>query len=231
MKFDHIFIDIDDTLFDFSKAERASLENLFNKHGLTFDDEFLAKYRKHNLKLWQDIEKGVYTTADLSELRFDTLVDKERFASHDEYLKFSDGYIDELARCPFVFDDAKPMLDKLYGKCNMYIVTNGVTRVQYNRLKASGFDRYFNKIFISEEIGLQKPLKKFFEYIFREENITDKSRCIILGDSLTSDMQGGRNAGITTCRIVRNKKIKPNSLCDYQITGLDEFVNLVMQGE
>ncbi|MCR5636190.1 MAG: YjjG family noncanonical pyrimidine nucleotidase [Clostridiales bacterium] len=231
MKFDHIFIDIDDTLFDFSKAERASLENLFNKHGLPFDDEFLSKYRKHNLKLWQDIEKGVYTTADLSELRFDTLVDKERFSSHEDYLKFSDGYIEELACCPFVFDDAKPMLDKLYGKCNMYIVTNGVTRVQYNRLKASGFDRYFNKIFISEEIGLQKPLKKFFEYIFREENITDKSRCIILGDSLTSDMQGGRNAGITTCRIVRNKKIKPNSLCDYQITGLDEFVSLVMQGE
>ncbi len=229
MKYDNIFIDIDDTLFDFSMAEEASLKNLFEKNGLPFDDEFLSIYREHNLKLWRDIEKGVYTTDDLSELRFDGLVDKSRFGSHEEYLKFSDGYIDELACCPFVFDDAKPMLDKLYGKCNMYIVTNGVARVQYSRLEKSGLSGYFKRVFISEEIGLHKPLKKYFEYIFNAENITDKSRCIILGDSLTSDMLGGRNAGITTCRIVRKgSRIKENPLCDHQIRSLDEFIDIVM---
>ncbi len=228
MKFDYVFIDIDDTLFDFSKAEEISLKNLLETHNIKFTKEFLDEYRSHNLKLWQKIEQGALTTDELPELRFEGLIDESLFDSHVAFIKFSNGYIDGLANCPFIFDDTKPLLDKLFGKCKIYIVTNGLQRVQHPRLDASGLKKYFDGIFISEEMGVQKPEKEFFDYIFEKENIKDREKCIILGDSLTSDMQGGRNAGITTCRIVRNgKPISESDLCDYQIRSLDEFLNIV----
>lgn len=228
MRYDYILIDIDDTLFNFSVAEETALRRLFEKYGFEFNNDVLQEYRKYNLATWRDIEAGVCTTKDLPERRFKNIIDESVFETHEDYLKFSNGYIEELKECAFVYDDSEALLKALYGKCKILVVTNGVKTVQDGRLSKSGFNKYFDKVYISEVIGCQKPSKEFFDYVMNDAGIKDRDKCIILGDSLTSDMQGGRNAGITTCRIVRGtKNNEKNPLCDYEIDNLIDFLEIV----
>ena len=109
----------------------------------------------------------------------------------------------------------------------IYLSTNGLTVPQTGRYRRSGIDRYVDGIYISEQIGASKPSKEYFDFIFADLGVTDKSRVIILGDSLTSDMQGGRNAGITTCRYLREGTPDGSPLCDYEITEYDQFFDII----
>ena len=112
---------------------------------------------------------------------------------------------------------ATELLQRLQGKCRMFAVTNGVLTTQQPRLEKSGLNRYFEQVFISEQMGCKKPEKAFFDQVFAAIGPVDKSRCLLLGDSLTSDMQGGRNAGIATCYLGKDTG---DPRCDYVIEDL-----------
>ena len=112
--------------------------------------------------------------------------------------------------------------------CSLYIVTNGVSKTQHSRIRLSAIKDYFKDIFVSEDVGYQKPLKEFFDYVFEKINLIDKSRVLIVGDSLTSDIQGGNNAGIDTCwynpkGIENTKKVN----CTYEINNLQDLLSII----
>ena len=142
--------------------------------------------------------------------------------------KINEDYVECLSRCGFVTHGALALCKSLHGRCGLYIATNGLRKAQEGRLERSGLKPYIDGMFISDTVGFQKPAKEYFEYIFKTLQIEDKGDVIMLGDSLTSDMQGGKNAGITTCLFdPKEKTAMPHPLCDYKIKRLSDFETLL----
>lgn len=136
---------------------------------------------------------------------------------------------DELAKAPIKhFDSTLETIDRLAQNNKLYIVTNGVTDTQKRRIAQLQFKDIFDGVFISEETGYQKPMIEFFDYVFEKIGKDKRKSTIIVGDSLTSDVLGGKNAGIATCRFnVRNKKNNSGINPDYEIKSLRELVDLI----
>ena len=221
MKYDIILMDIDNTLLDFDAGTRDSLQQLLAAFGLELTADRERRFHQINNRFWTAYEHGEIPKSAIFERRFaDYLgelgIDTDPLAANEQFAK-------GLRESAVLMPGCMELLDALKGRCRLFAVTNGVVTTQTPRLKKAGFLPYFEQIFISEAMGCKKPEKAFFDKCFDVIGPVDKDRCIILGDSLTSDMQGGRNAGITTCYLGSN----PDDRCDYAITELAEFLKIL----
>lgn len=221
MKYDVILMDIDNTLLDFDAGTKESLTTLLASFGLELTDERLARFFTINNSLWTAYEHGEIEKSVIFATRFGLYLGE--MGVQTDPLEANARYARGLSESAVLMPDAIGLLERLKGRAKLCAVTNGVTTTQLPRLEKSGLNQYFDHVFISEQMGCKKPEKAFFDKVFEAVGSVDKSRCIILGDSLTSDMQGGRNAGITTCYLGRT----PNELCDYTIESLTEFPAIV----
>ncbi|WP_438494194.1 YjjG family noncanonical pyrimidine nucleotidase [Paenibacillus sp. IHBB 3054] len=226
MKYEVILFDADDTLFDYGMAEGQAFLNVFAHFGLpTGAEEYAASYREINQALWKDLEQGRITSAALRVERFNRL-----FAHHKlEYSPeaFSEVYLRFLGEGTYLIQGAVELCGELTG-CRLAIITNGIKDVQLSRIQGSPLCNTFEQIIISEEAGSQKPEPGIFDYAFAKLGITDKSKVLIVGDSLTSDIQGGMNYGIDTCWFNPLEKaneagIKPT----YEIRDLSELLGII----
>ena len=226
MRYNIVLMDADDTLFDFKKSERVALEQVLINNDILINDDIINCYSKINLELWKMLEKGEIEREVLKVERFSRFLQK--IDKSGDGASFNTQYMVELGKCGYIIDGADSLCKRLYGKCRLFIATNGLIEVQKNRLRCSGLDRYIEKMFISEEMDYQKPDKRYFDYIFNYlgEN-ADRSKIIMLGDTITSDIQGGINAGIDTCLFDPDDKYKDYAKCTYKIKSLDEFDNIV----
>lgn len=207
MKYTTLLFDNDNTIMDFSAAERSALKKAFLQFGITLTDEQVDIYSVINEKCWKQFEKGEITKPDVLRLRFERFVENQNFN-----LKPSDAaaaYEHNLSLEHIVFDGAENLLGQLKKDFDLYLVTNGAEKIQQRRLKESGIENYFLNVFISEQVGFQKPKKEYFDVVFSKVKEKDKSKILIIGDSLTSDILGGINAGIDTC--LYNPFSKPDS--------------------
>ena len=227
-RFDIVLLDADETIFDFKRAEAHSLRKSMEEFGYTFSPERLKCYSEINLACWKALERGELSRERLTTLRFERFFE-ELGEGVPDCAVFHRSYINNLALSGFLLDGALEFVKKLHGYCKTYIATNGLTIAQRGRLSRSAIEPYIDGIFISEEIGFQKPDKEYFDFIFTALGIEDKSRVIMVGDSLTSDMQGGRNAGVTTCRYLGDHPHEESDLVDYEIASYDAFFNILLQ--
>jgi len=218
MRYDVIFMDIDNTLLDFHAGTVESLNTLLAEFGLELTQERADRFFVINDDLWLQYEHGEIEKSQIFPTRFQRYLGE--MGIETDWLAANEIYASGLRQSAVLMPQAMELLGALKGKCRLYAVTNGVTTTQLPRLAKSGLDQCFDRIFISEQMGCQKPSKEFFDKVFEAIVPVDKSRCIILGDSLTSDMQGGRNAGIATCYF--GKPIEDDR-CDYTIENLMEF--------
>ncbi|MBQ8860149.1 MAG: YjjG family noncanonical pyrimidine nucleotidase [Ruminococcus sp.] len=225
-RFDIVLLDADETVFDFKKAEAYSFKLMLESYGIDYTDERLALYSSVNLSMWKALERGEVTREKLKTLRFEKFF-SEIGVSGIDCVEVNDRYLTNLSNSTFMIDGAAEFVKELHKYCKIYLATNGLTKAQTGRLSKSEIKDFVDGMFISEEIGYAKPDKAYFDFIFDSIKVTDKSRVIMLGDSLTSDMLGGRNAGITTCRFNRDGVIVESDLCDYQITRYDEFFDIL----
>ena len=221
MKYDIILMDIDNTLLDFDAGTRDSLAALLAVFGQELTAEREARFHVINNRLWTAYEHGEIPKAAIFERRFAEFlgelgIETDPLAANEQFAK-------GLRESAVLMPGCMELLDALKGRCRLFAVTNGVVTTQTPRLEKAGFGAYFEQIFISEAMGCKKPEKEFFDKCFEAIGPADKRRCIILGDSLTSDMQGGRNAGITTCYLGSN----PDDRCDYAITELSDFMKIL----
>ncbi len=226
-KFTTVFVDADETLFDFHKGEQESLKATLLTLNIEWKQQYSEIYKEENKKAWIAYECNEITRDQMKVKRFATFFDRVGLQVTMPLEKVNDIYISNLSQCGYLFDGANDFLKRLTLLAKVYITTNGLIKTQSNRFKISGLNKAVNGIYISEAIGCNKPAKEYFEYIFNELNITDKSKVIILGDSLTADMQGGKNAGISTCLYDPHNKVKEHSLCDYIIHNYDEFFKIL----
>lgn len=223
-----ILWDVDRTLLDFDLCERNSLKANFKRYNLgECTDDICSLYSDINVRHWKMLERGEITKQQVMTMRFDELfrvlgiegVNSTEFSADYEY-----GIGDTTA---FV-ENAPEIIASLVGKYKQYAVTNGALDVQQRRLRDSGLDKLFDGVFISDDVGFDKPSREYFDCVLSKIIPCDKSEIIIVGDSLTSDMLGGNNAGIPTCWYNPSMAEKPDALrIDYQISALSEIYKIL----
>lgn len=228
-RFSVALVDADETIFDFYLSEKTALLKTCEAFGITADDSDVAVYSAINDSLWKELEKGLVTRDELRCERFRRWF--EHLSVEADAAAFDSLYALNLSACGFLLEGAEEFLSNLSEICDIYIVTNGLTKSQLGRMTISPASKYIRKMYVSEEIGYAKPDKRYFDYIFDDLRIEDKNKVIIFGDSLTSDMQGGKNAGIKTCLYMRHAKVADPALCDFSVSDYDSFISIVRGDE
>ena len=224
----YLLWDIDGTILDFIASEAIAIRNLFQKYNLgVCTDEMLSDYSSINEKYWQILERGEMTKPQILVGRF-----REFFAKYNLDVSvapaFNEDYQVELGNCPVFMEHAQEVLAVCKGKYRLIGVTNGTKIAQVGKLKTSGLDKVLDAVYISEDVGVEKPNVEYFEHVFAHEKITSKEEAIIIGDSLTSDMQGGVNYGITTCWFnPRHKKNAQAVKFTYEVDDLLKVLELL----
>ena len=221
-----VFLDLDDTLFDFHRAEAIAIRTAMKKMGIEPTEDTVKRYSEINLSCWKKLERGEMDSDQVLHTRFALLFSELGVDySPEEAQKI---YEYELGSHYFYLDGAEELLENIYKRYDLYITTNGITVVQSRRIADSGIAKYFKDIFISQEIGYNKPQKEYFDSIFKTIDGFKKEEAIIIGDSLSSDILGGINAGIKTCRYNPNRLPNAeNIIPDYEIQNLSELPALL----
>lgn len=217
-----LLFDLDNTILDFDKAEAIALSKTLREFGLEPTDNIISRYNQINKRHWEMLEDGLVTRAQVLVGRYEELF--KEFGIEQDGAPVAKCYENHLSEGHHFLPGAESLLEELYGKYDMYIVSNGSAVVQEGRLKSSGIGHYFNDIFISELVGYDKPSISFFESCFASIPGFSKENAIIIGDSLTSDIRGGNNAGIMTCWF--NPKHLPERAdirADYEIDSLNKL--------
>ena len=222
----YLLIDLDDTILDFHKAERIGLENTLAHFGLEPTEENIALYLQINADLWRRLERGEVNRKQVNEGRFVELfrqlgkeVDGEACAAY---------YLHQLSLTHDYLPGAREALERLQKKYRLFVASNGNVAVQYPRMEASGLNEVVEQAFISEELGQNKPSKAYFDLCFGRIPGFDPSQAMMVGDSLTSDIQGGIHAGILTCWVNTFGKANTTGILpDYEIASLRQLEALL----
>ena len=224
MKF--LLLDLDDTLLDFKASEADGLRKTLHSIGIEPTEEIVRRYSEINDAQWKLLELGKLTRLEVKRRRFELLFEWLGVRHDVEPVRLY--YEKVLGESHVFFDGAEQFLKDVYGKYALYVVSNGTTTVQNGRIASAGIADYFDGIFLSEEIGFVKPQREFFEVCFSKIPNFEASEAIVLGDSLTSDIQGGINAGVRTCWFNPEAKAGRDDICpDYEVQTLSEFVALL----
>ena len=223
-----ILWDIDATILDFLAAEEAAIRSCFEKHGLgTCSDEMLARYSVINRRYWEMLERGEMSKADILVKRFEEFFESEGIET-DCAESFNACYQVALGDTICFRDNGYELVKKLQGDYRQFVVTNGTYIAQERKLRKSGIGELVEEAFISDLIGHEKPAMEFFDHVFEKIGHYEKEEVIIVGDSLTSDMQGGNNAGIICCWYNPKGLENTNDVkLDYEIRNLQEVLEII----
>ena len=216
-----IFLDLDDTILDFHRSEAVALKKTLRSLNVDPTDEVIARYSEINRAHWKALERRELTRQQVLTGRFRQLF--EELGMNVSHNVAQSLYEKNLSESHFFIDGAPRLLMTLSRKYPLYIVSNGTTVVQNKRIASAGIARYFQGIFLSEELGADKPQIEFFERATNGILEYTPEESIILGDSLTSDIQGGINAGMHTCWFNPHRRERGNILPEFEITDLAEF--------
>lgn len=227
----YLFLDLDNTILDFSKAEAIAIRKTMCAYGLEPTDELAARYSAINDWHWKALERGELTKPEVVTRRFAVFfgeqgIDVDAQAVAKTYETFlSQGHW-------FLPGAEKAVKEELFGKYRLFLASNGTPVVQHGRMTSADLYPYFEQSFISEEIGFNKPAKEYFEIAFSRIPGFDPAACIMVGDSLTGDIQGGKNAGLRTVWVNPNHKTAPDHLKpDYEIEYLADLPKLLEEIE
>lgn len=218
--------DVDGTLLDFLAAEKYGMRVCLAEIGVTLTDEMLAVYSAINRSWWRKHEKGEATREEIFTGRLRDFFSRYGIA-YTDYNRFNGRYQEALGEAVFPLDDSLKLFAELKNRFRQYIVTNGSRKAQELKLAKSGLDSLADGIFISEVIGAQKPTAAFFDAVQKETGYR-KDETLIIGDSLSSDMKGGNNAGILCCWYNPSGETRSEDIrIDFEIRNLWELTELL----
>ena len=222
-KYSTLLIDLDDTLLDFGKAEDSAITRLMQAYGIPVTEENKKCYVQLNKSLWKALERGELTRQELWRIRFIEFFKAMGVEADGE--KANSEFMEYISQGSFIVDGALETCEKLHGSYKMYIITNGSKKSQRGRLTNSPILKYFDGVFISEEIGANKPSKEYFDFVFSHIDEKDRSRILVIGDSLSSDIAGAVNCGLDSCWLCRgDEKESPADYIIYDIRQLSDIL-------
>ena len=219
----HLIFDLDDTLLDFKTAEASAIKQVMAEFGIDPNDENVELYSGINLSFWKRFEKGEIEREKIFEGRFIEFAKALKISIDTR--KMSQKYFEALSLGGQVFPYTVPLLEYLYKKYTLSAATNGALITQKRRIAASGIGGYFKGgIYISEEIGLQKPQKEYFEYILNALGNPPKNQVLVLGDSLSSDILGANNISVDCCFVnLRGQAVPQKINANFVVNSLEEI--------
>ena len=221
-----VLLDIDDTILDFQTAEAAALRRTFDAMGISADDGLIARYSDINRRQWELLEEGVLSRDQVLVRRFALLF--EEYGIPHSGAEATERYENELCRGHWFMPGAEELLRTLSGSYRLFLVSNGSAKVQEARLSSAGIKAFFEQIFISEALGAEKPTRAFFDRCLARIPDFDPARALLVGDSLSSDIRGARNAGLLSCWYnYRRRPGRPDITPDYEIRELAELPPLL----
>lgn len=230
MSYTHLFFDADGTLFDFNTSEKKALEKAVRTLCGVWKPEFAPMYHEVTKRTWKELEKKLITLERLKTLRFECF--KEVSCLDFDVDKMSKVYIDFLSQSDDLFPGTVELLEEMSRKYALVLATNGITSVQRGRIAATGTGKYFKAIVISEEVGVAKPDPIFFQIASEQCGNPPKENILMIGDSMTSDMQGAANYGIASCLIVPPHKEVPvlgadDPIPDFIVRNFDQLKEIL----
>ncbi len=229
MKYKYLLIDLDDTILDFEKTEEAALRKSFEElFGCALSETDVAKYSEINLSYWKLLERREVTKPELKERRFRDFLQYLGLTWDGDMETINEVYMGHLGNTIFVMPGAEEVLRRLSKKYRISIITNGTTSVQVSRMKRLSFADCFDHVFISDEIGYNKPAVPFFEAIVQAYGECDPKECLVIGDSLSSDIAFGTNIGADTCRYDYRRVGTPSD-ATYTVTSWNEIEELLAE--
>lgn len=222
-----LLFDADDTLLDFDKAETNSITKVFRDYNLLKYDGIVSSYKKYNADCWEEYEKGLLTKEELGRERFRRLYNKYSIEGFD-LDKTGEDYWKYLSKASDYIDGVHEFLEKIYKDHDLYVITNGIGAVQKGRFEGANLVKYFKYRFVSEQMGTRKPEKRFFDLVKSQiENFEDRL-AVVIGDSQSSDIQGGINAGLKTIWFNKKHKEKKQGItADYEVDNYDALYELI----
>ena len=224
--YDIVLLDADMTIWDFEASEKLALKDTVNYIGVEMTEELFAFYHKINSALWKAFDLKQVTKEELSYSRFAKLL--AYVGKAGEPLVLNRYYQQRLGEHSIMLPGAEDMCRRLAERCTLYILTNGMRIAQLGRFEKSPIKKYIKNMFISEDMGCQKPDKEYYDKVFSVIGLEDRSRAVMVGDSLTSDIQGGINGGVDTIWYnPKRKPIQPEILPTYTAFTMDDVVERV----
>lgn len=220
-----LFLDLDDTILDFHKAERLAIGKTIRQFGVEPTEAVLARYHVINRWHWEQLEKGLMTREQVLEGRFGVLF-AELGVEADQTL-CARTYEKNLSVGHYFLPGAEEAVESLSKKYRLFLASNGTASVQKGRMTSANLYRFFEKVFVSQEIGHNKPSKAYFDGCFAQIPGFDPGKAMIAGDSLSSDILGGKNAGIATCWVNPNHASAGDIRPDYEIEALHQLEKLL----
>lgn len=229
-RYSTVLFDADGTLMDFFSSERAALSEALRKMGVEPDEEIITTYSAINDGLWKALERGEVTKSQLKVRRFAELA--ERFSLSFEPSEMAKAYEDNLSRQGILLDGAYELVSALADKADLYIITNGIEKVQKGRMSRVSIAPFFKHLFISDEIGCEKPKAEFFDYVAAHIENFDPEHTVVVGDSLSSDIKGAIGAGLDCIWFNPKRKEAPGEMdITYTVSSLSEVAPIVTGGE
>ena len=223
-KYKYLLFDLDDTLLDFGKAQVLAFKKLLEDENIEYSDELFEQYEIINKSLWRSFERGEISNKEVTSERFIRFF--ALFGMKVDGSEVDNRFRSYLAEGNQLFEGIVEMLEKLSLTHKLYIASNGIGITQHTRLKNNNLNKYFDKIFISEEIDSKKPDREFFDIILKEVGVEDKGEVLMIGDTLTSDILGANNVGIDSCLVdihgIENSEINPT----YKIAKTIDLLNI-----
>ncbi|HEQ9949619.1 TPA: YjjG family noncanonical pyrimidine nucleotidase [Streptococcus pyogenes] len=229
MHYNFLFFDLDHTLLDFDAAEEVALTKLLEEYQVIDIKAYKDYYKPMNQNLWKQLEGGDISKADLVNSRFALLF--AHFGVTVDGRQLAEGYQKHLKDQGQVYAGAKELLADLTAQgYNLYAATNGIATIQQGRLQASGLAPYFKAIFISEQSGSQKPKKAFYDWMTQQVSNYQPDQALMIGDSLSADVQGGINAGMGTLwynpkHLLNNSPVHPT----YEVSDYQALLNCIAE--
>lgn len=220
-----LLLDLDDTLLDFKAAEAKAIRKVLKNNSLPFDDEAVRTYSRINKSFWESFERGEIPKSAIFTGRFEKLL--EVFGRKGNPAALSAEYGKGLAEGYFTVEGAFQILDYLREKgYRLYAATNGLSVTQNRRIAGSGLAPYFDRVFVSEDSGYQKPEREYYDYVISQIPEKDRRKILIVGDSQSSDILGGINAGIDTCWY-NPAGLKARYQSKFEISSLSELKSIL----
>lgn len=220
-----ILLDLDNTILDFDTTERNSFKKIIESFSMRYDFEILNQYKKINTSLWKLLEQGKVTRDIVLNTRFSEFFKLYNIAVDGEKVeKQFRQYLNESS--DFVPNAESTLIElKRMGK-KLYAASNGVYSTQVQRLTNAGILHLFDDMFISEKVGFEKPSIHFFNYCFDNIKNFERDKTIMVGDSISSDIQGAINASIDSCYYKHNKDLDCLN-ASYTINDISELLDIV----
>jgi len=220
-----LLLDLDDTILDFHKAERIAISKTIREFGVEPTEEILNLYHEINDWHWKQLELGKLTRSEVLQNRFKVLF--EKLGREVDAPQCAKAYEINLSQGHWFLPGAEEAVDRLSKKYRLFLVSNGTASVQKGRMTSANLYRFFETVFVSQEIGHNKPSKAYFDACFAQIPGFDKEKTMIVGDSLSSDIKGGINAGIKTVWVNPDHKKTTEIIPDHEIEALSQLEALL----